>query len=61
MFWLLYLVVRTHQLVVSLLKKPYVVTTIEKILLGDAELEHCGTTTVDDNYTLDELKLISRY
>ena len=36
-------------------------TMIEKILLDDAEHEYRGTNTLDDNYTLDGLKLISRY
>ena len=37
------------------------VTMIEKILLDNAEHEDRGTNTLNDNYTLDGLKLISRY
>ena len=36
-------------------------TMIEKILLDDAEHEDRVTNTLNDNYTLDQLKLISRY
>ena len=34
---------------------------IEKILLYDAEHEDRGMSTLNDNYTLDELKLTSQY
>ena len=44
-----------------LIKNPYIVTIIEKILLDDAEHEDRVTNTLNDNYTLDQLKLISRY
>ena len=44
-----------------LIKNPYAVTMIEEVLLDDAEHEDRGTNPLNDNYTLDELKLISRY
>ena len=44
-----------------LIKIPYAVTVTEKILLDNAEHEDRGTNTLNDNYTLDELKIISRY
>ena len=44
-----------------LIKNPYVMTMIEKILLDDAEHEDRGTNTLNDNYTPDELKLIFQY
>ena len=45
----------------NLTKNPYGLTIIKKKLLDDAEHEYSGINTLNDNYTVDELRLIPRY